>query len=137
MSVLAGIDLLSKYFYGKDEIGNVGKRFKGYYENYINKSNSEIIYQLRNSLLHSFGLYSYKIEKKTNRRIEFYFGLTAHGGNLITKRNETSYLIDIFTLWQEFEKSITLYYNDLKVNSDLKNNFNKMFPFYSITNIGK
>lgn len=31
MSVLAGIDLISRYYYGNDEFGNVGKRFKGYY----------------------------------------------------------------------------------------------------------
>lgn len=136
MSVLAGIDLLSKYYFGQDDFGKVGVRFKGYFQKYINKDDSEIIYQLRNSLLHSFGLYSYKLDKKTNRRIEFSFRLIASGNKLVSKINEKSYLIDIHTLWREFEKSITRYFNDLRKNDDLKNNFEKMFPYYSITNIG-
>jgi len=135
MSVLAGIDLLGKYYFGQDDIGKVGPRFKGYFEKYINNIDSEIIYQFRNSLLHSFGLYSYKLDKKTKKRIEYSFGLTAHGNILVSKLNESFYLIDILTLWRAFEKSINLYLNDLKNSSDLKTNFNNVFRYYSITDM--
>ena len=133
MSILAGIDLLSKYYYGKDD-GGVGKRFKGYFDKYINEDDSKIIYLFRNSLLHSFGLYSYELDKKTKKRIEFYFK-TGHGEKLVSKNNKNLYLIDIYILWQEFEKSIDLYLNDLKKSDDLKKKFNKIFPYYSTTNI--
>ncbi|MCK4446110.1 MAG: hypothetical protein KAW56_03415 [Candidatus Marinimicrobia bacterium] len=138
MSLLAGIDLLSKYYYGQDEFGKVGERFKGYIKKYINinKDEAEIIYQLRNSLLHSFGLYSYKLDKITKKRIEFSFMLKATGDKFVSRITENKYLIDILTLWREFEKSIPLYCCDLRNNDELKKNFYKMFPYYSITDIG-
>lgn len=134
MSILAGIDLLSKYYYGQDD-GKVGERFIGYFKKYINDQDFEIIYQLRNSLLHSFGLYSFKIDKKTNIRKEYYFALTSNENRLVSKIKDNSYLIDVYTLWREFEKSITLYYKELREDNDLKIKFDKMFPYYSITDI--
>jgi len=136
MSVLAGIDLLSKYYYGQDDLGCVGDRFRGYIKEYfsINEDDAKIIYQLRNSLLHSFGLYSYKIIDK--KRMGFFFAVYENGGKLVSKIKENSYGIDIITLWKVFEKSILLYYCDLRNDDKLKKNFGKMFPFYSITIIG-
>ena len=54
MTTLAGIDLLAKFYTGDDSLGNVGSRFKTFYAIYIDRSSSEVIYQLRNSMLHSF-----------------------------------------------------------------------------------
>ena len=66
MLVMAGIDLLGKFYKGKDDTGKVGKRFINFLKNYFNicQEDAEIVYQLRNSLLHSFGLYSTKTPKK-------------------------------------------------------------------------
>ncbi|RZA01145.1 MAG: hypothetical protein EOP47_11770, partial [Sphingobacteriaceae bacterium] len=58
MCILAGIDLLGKYLAGDDVNSSVSERFRNYYEKYFdNKHEYEIVYQLRNSMLHSFGLY--------------------------------------------------------------------------------
>src|SRR5262245_31828370 len=58
MTMLAGIDLLAKFFAGSDKRGQVGDRFCGFVERFLvglTQSDREVIYQLRNSLLHSFG----------------------------------------------------------------------------------
>ena len=52
MTIFAGIDLLAK-FYDGDDLGSVGTRFKKYCKEYIEKDNAEIIWKLRNSMLHS------------------------------------------------------------------------------------
>ena len=61
MAMLAGIDLLAKFFAGCDRPGKVGERFLLFIEQFfvgMHSTDREVIYQLRNSLLHSFGLYS-------------------------------------------------------------------------------
>ena len=62
MTIFSGIDLLGKFLAGDDSNGNVGNRFKEfiieYFDECNNRTDSEIIYELRNSLAHSFNLYS-------------------------------------------------------------------------------
>ena len=71
MAILAGIDLLGKFYAGEDG-GGVGLRFRSFVDKYfqpISDDDAETIYQLRNALLHSFGLYS---KSTTNT---YYFSL--------------------------------------------------------------
>src|SRR5689334_11965232 len=60
MAICAGIDLLGKFLAGNDDIGGVGPRFRTFLTTFFGISQNEAttVYQLRNSLLHSFGLYS-------------------------------------------------------------------------------
>ena len=59
MAVLTGIDLLGKFYAGNDNDKEVGSRFKAYCEKYIcSPGDAKVIYKLRNSLVHSFGLSS-------------------------------------------------------------------------------
>ncbi len=60
MAICAGIDLLGKFLAGNDDGKKVGERFETFLKIYfkISSDDAKIIYQLRNSLLHSFGLYS-------------------------------------------------------------------------------
>lgn len=93
MTVLAGIDLLSKFYAGSDECNKVSERFKAFYSECIDDENAEIIYQLRNSLLHSFGLLS-KAKNKTTYR----FMVGASRDNLVRllskSVNEIYYQLD-------------------------------------------
>ena len=76
MAILVGIDLLAKFYKGKQD-SRVGDRFREFVCRYfqpISPGDEETIYQLRNSLLHSFGLYS-----KTKKG-EYHFLLTAEEG---------------------------------------------------------
>jgi len=129
MTVLAGIDLLSKFYKGDDSPNGVGQRFKDYYVKYVDSQNSEIIYQLRNSLLHSFGLLS-KTKAKT-----YSFSVLANHDRLVEQYSDTNYKIDLFTLWDRFEESIDKYKIDLIDNDLLKTKFMTMFKFYGAVKI--
>lgn len=126
MAVLAGIDLLSKFYAGSDNQAQVGSRFKTYCEKYIDSDNAEVIYQLRNSLLHSFGLFS-----KT-KTATYYFQVSSCRNELVTllPNIRPNYNIDLYTLWDKFEQSIEKYKEDIEKDDSLKENFLKMFDLY-------
>jgi hypothetical protein len=90
MAVLVGVDLLAKFFAGSDDVGKVGDRFRGFLERFFsitNPADRDVIYQLRNSLLHSFGLYS------KDKNSDVYRFLTAAGtGQLVSQKLPDEYL---------------------------------------------
>jgi hypothetical protein len=133
MAILAGIDLVAKFLKGDDSIGQVGQRFRDYITKYflpISSGDEKAIYELRNSLLHSFGLYS---QTRTNT---YRFMLSANNFALVQSLGADSYQIDLRTLHQKFENSLGKYVNDLNVDVTLQNNFLKMFPKYGAVHIG-
>ena len=133
MAILAGIDLVAKFLAGNDNNGQVGKRFRDYVNKYFQQlasGDEETIYQLRNALLHSFGLYS-KTKTKT-----YNFVLTANQYPLIQSKGTNLYQIDLLTLYIKFEDSLEKYQKDLTNNSTLQNNFCNMFGNYGIIHIG-
>lgn len=140
MVVLAGIDLLGKFFSGEDEQKKVGHRFKNYCEEYldVDEKEADVIYQLRNSLLHSFGLLSKKYSRRQGKRTTIYYYFKVSWGNeelielLSDKNNEKYYKIDLKVLWDKFEKGIEKYEKDLRTDNELKNNFHKMFKYYGM-----
>jgi len=134
MAILAGIDLLGKFYAGNDQIGQVSKRFKDYVDKYftgISCKDKDTIYQLRNSLLHSFGLYS-----KAHNGDIYRFTLAQNRSSFITHTPPDKYLIDINELHNKFENSISRYCTDIESNKNLQNNFNAMFPNYGKIKIG-
>ncbi len=137
MAILAGIDLLGKFYAGDDSgRGNpqkgVGARFKSFTEKYLiqNKTDAETLYQLRNSLLHSFGLYS-----KTSKG-EYRFILTRGSQQFITNTNEGQYVIDVSILWNKFEEGIESYFQELYQVHELQKKFELMFDNYGGARIG-
>lgn len=131
MSILAGIDLLGKYLAGDDINTSVSDRFKKYYKSYFdNKDESEIIYQLRNSMLHSFGLYSFTCKNQIKTK-EYFFTLTVSDDNtIVTYGPNNRYTITIIALCNAFEISISKYLENLNNDKVLQSKFEKMFPFY-------
>jgi len=137
MGILAGIDLLGKFYDGSNSNyrGEVGRRFKKFLKKFfnINEKESDALYNLRNSMLHSFGLYSdsYKfmlIESKYKKFIEFKTMRTPPPAEIA--------IINVEKLYNKFIKSISLYKNSLKRNRNLKQNFENMFPYYGISKHG-
>lgn len=134
MAILAGIDLLGKLHAGQDGRG-VGKRFRGFISDYflsVSSEDAKTIYQLRNALLHSFGLYAESEEKK------YYFNLIYQDiGTLIQTHPQHSdrYLVSITSLYCEFETAIDRYQVDLATDPDLKRKFKAMFPRYGAINV--
>ncbi|MBI5118763.1 hypothetical protein HZA56_20020 [Candidatus Poribacteria bacterium] len=133
MAILAGIDLLGKFHEGDDESGQVGQRFRAFICKYfqpISAEEAETIYQLRNSLLHSFGLYS------RTKSHEYRFILSASGVPLVQQMSAGCYQVDLLTLHGKFEDSVKQYAADLNADPMLQENFRKMFPCYGSIRIG-
>ncbi|MBX3060262.1 MAG: hypothetical protein KF770_27710, partial [Anaerolineae bacterium] len=134
MAILAGIDLLGKFYAGKDGQG-VGQRFTNFVDKYfqpISPDDAQTIYQLRNALLHSFGLYSISGTK------EYYFSLILpEAGPLVRQHleNPDMYLISIAGLYDKFETAIRDYKKDVENDPRLQNNFSLMYPYYGAVGI--
>ncbi len=128
MAILAGIDLLGKFYNGEDGIGGVGRRFISflkYFDN-ISEQDKEVIYQLRNSLLHSFGLYS---EDRNGNVYKFTLG---EDFPQFIKHEGDRYYVNVLKLREYFNLSIKNYLKDLKRDTDLQLKFERMFPRYGI-----
>ncbi len=134
MTMLAGIDLLAKFLAGSDDKGKVGERFCNFLERFftgISPGDRDVIYQLRNSLLHSFGLYS-----KGGGKIYRFF-LTGHGsGALVSHTPPEQYNVDLRVLHREFERAVTTYQAELGSDPQLQTNFAAMFGNYGRIYIG-
>jgi hypothetical protein len=136
MAIFAGIDLLGKYLAGDDgkPSGGVGKRFTAFVRSYfkpLGPNDDKVLYQLRNSLLHSFGLFS-----RTDSGSNFHFILTGQGGvPLLQNPKADFYQIDLIELHQSFENAVEQYRKDLDSDPKLQANFLKMFPNYGAIDI--
>jgi hypothetical protein len=135
MAVLAGIDLLGKFYCGSDSTkpGDIGNRFKGFIvgNSNISREEAEIIWQLRNSLLHSFGLYSKGQKGKIYR-----FTVTNTGGKLISYGENDQYIVDLQTLNSLFEEAVDKYRKNLLENLSLQKKFNIIFEDYGAVYFG-
>ena len=127
MAVMAGIDLLGKFLAGSDK-GSVGKRFCRFLEDCFNMRNThdrETIHQLRNSLVHSFGLYS------EHKGTVYHFVLTESGSSpLVSTRPDDRYVVDVRVLHCEFEKAIEVYRTKLDRDAEWQKKFTDMFSLY-------
>jgi len=133
MGIFAGIDLLAKFLAGEDGSG-VGNRFRVFVERFFHlpASEAETLYQLRNSMLHSFGLYS-----RAQGGVIYRFTLVACGARpLIRHTPPEQYLVDVISLHEDFEKAVEEYHQALQGDSTLQQNFMAMFPNYGAIHIG-
>ncbi len=133
MCIMAGIDLLGKCLDGNDSNGKISDRFCNFAGKYIHlsSSESEILYQLRNSLLHSFGLYS------NSKQGKILFRLEANGNKvLIDQIAANHFRIDIICLHEHFEKAVAEYHRDMLLSRDLQDKFARMFVPYGKIPIG-
>ncbi len=128
MALLAGIDLIGKFSEGNDDYQKASSRFKAFIQQYFNLSaeDATILYQLRNALLHSFGLYSESKDKV------YKFALVAHteSGTIVKDLSNYQYQIDALCLHSQFEAAIKSYKDDLRENSTLIERFKEMLPNY-------
>ena len=128
MAILAGVDLLGKYRAGNDDREKVGQRFKDFLRDYfpLDADDCETLYQLRNALLHSFGLYS------RNRNREYLFQLVPGGFSLLTEIEPGLYQVDIAALHQTFEQAVTRYREDVEGSQELQGRLATMFQHYGV-----
>jgi len=133
MTIFSGIDLLGKFYAGDDSIGNVGDRFKDFIIKFFYdcniRSDSEIIYELRNAIDHSFNLYSryYNFSLVNNECEPLILDKTIN--NKIYKQ------INVNSLYLNFRYACSKYQEEIldTNNIDLRNKFNKMYQKYGKT----
>lgn len=127
MCIMAGIDLLGKFLDGKDSNSVSGKRFLDFAKAYLHLSSkdAEPLYQLRNSLLHSFGLFSAKTG-------HYRFQLRANGNRapIICRSGGKIIHVDVLSLNDGFEAAVNEYQKALHTSDSLRKNFNRMFRRY-------
>jgi len=126
MGILAGIDLLAKFYAGSDS-SSMGRRFRQFVRQYcgpLSSREQEILYQLRNALMHSFGLYAYDRRRHRVYRFELCDG----GGPLLDPAGDDWFRIHIRTLYRAFEDAIEAYRQDLQRLVALQAHFSAMFP---------
>ncbi len=127
IGILIGIDLLAKHFAGSDKKGTAGKHFRSFFDKYFptqTSDDAEVIWQLRNALIHSFGMRSY--HAKSGK--DYKFRMDVRSGALIERTHD--YLISLPTLHSCFESAIRNYREELNADSKLQANFTKMFALY-------
>jgi hypothetical protein len=130
MAILAGIDLLAKFYLGNDDYNNSKQAFKNYTYEFIEQEYVEELYQLRNALLHSFGLYS------MYRKKVYKFVLTEDPSFFIKNNSSNDRcIVSIKTLHHKFEESICDFYNRYK-DLDSYDKFDELFKKYGKTEIG-
>lgn len=130
MAIMAGIDLLGKFSEG-DTI-QVGTRFRKYVEKYIDKHQVNELYQLRCSIIHTFGLYS--MDK--GRIYRFFLGGTQKNGQLIQQYENNVYGVDIYLLRQQFEESISKFEQTIRSDEYPTHRFVQMLEKYGSIRIG-
>ncbi len=129
MAILAGIDLLAKFYTGKNATGNVGERFEEFVREFfsLNQADAKTLYNLRNALLHSFGLY---LEKE-----DCYFVLTAVDGGILVVRENNKCCVNLLTLHKGFECAISAYKSKLLESTDLQDKFSQIYKKYGTISI--
>lgn len=145
MTIMAGIDLLAKCWRGDDAIDGARRRFKDFLKTYFGlnagdkvlaEEHAESIYQLRNGLLHAFGLFS-----RGRSRREYKFILTEDQQQLIRTVHRSAMVshvwIDLRVLRQRFEEAIDLYRRDLSRDADLRSKFIPMFKRYGVLHVDR
>ena len=137
MAILAGIDLLAKFLAGNDAQNQVGIRFKQFLSQHFSLTGNdpETIWQLRNSLLHSYGLYA----EKDNRI--YRFNLSEGQPQLIAEIPSVGFVIDVKRLHSQFEIAVGNYLTALQNTSgpdqpQLDANFITMFDKHRLIRIG-
>lgn len=122
MAICAGIDLIGKFLAGDDTVNQVGPRFKKFLTTYfqLDDCEAETIYQLRNSLLHSFGLYS----RTRDRQYKFVLGRKLNSS--LTVSDSGIYTVDIDAFRSSFDQAIAQYEADVRADPRLQANFDTM-----------
>jgi hypothetical protein len=131
MALLAGIDLLGKFYAGDDSRGGVTRRFEGFVSAYfqpLSPGDAAVIYALRNALLHSFGLYS--------EGRNFMLAERHSSGELVVTAPDGTLIIGADTLYMRFEQAIAQYLAALQTDVVLQQNFERMVDRYGFVHMG-
>jgi hypothetical protein len=136
MVVMAGVDLLAKFYAGSDDNGGVGARIKDFAARYMfpnaeapDRSALALYLGLRNPLLHSFTLYDRKLE----------IWLVNRQPNFDIFENPVKpdhFLISVEGVYLAFVRGLRAYHAELVKDGDLRAKFEAMYEKYGTTGFG-
>ncbi len=135
MGVFAGIDLLAKFY--KGDGGPIKNRFEDYCKDYVvpeHRDWKESLWKLRNSVMHSFGLYGGMVNGKKERYL-----LTAGLGTLLSSvetDSERHVQFDVKEIRSWFEEYIPQFRGWLETSPDVPTDLKELFIKYGFTRIG-
>jgi len=139
MAILAGVDLLAKFYCNNDDVSEVGKRFRRFVQTFITHTHADpeldanAIYQLRNSLLHSFGLYS----ESRNRIYRFTVTQKVDTTLLANDNHDPErWIVNLSALQSRFEEAVEQYGVMLWAGKAPSSFSEALFEKYGWINIG-
>ncbi len=136
MLMMAGIDLMAKFKYNSDRIsgGAIGQRYRDFCYAYIvdaganRNRDADLMWQLRNSMLHSFGVYS---DRGTGHRFLLDY---APGSSLIRVNAGGRFVVNLKVFFQRFGSSIRQFNQHVAANPIQLTQ--QMFDKYGFIHIG-
>lgn len=129
MVIFAGIDLLAKFAAGEDKTGQVRARFVSFAADYLllSDADADVLWSVRNALMHSFGLY----DGKTRRKIAVAQRCGGSGrASKPVRQTDDYWLVCIDDLYRGFVRGIGRYRRALRDSKQLQRNFTAMFDRY-------
>lgn len=138
MCIFAGVDLLAKFWAGSDSTkpGEVGQRFRDFLQSYshLRAEEAQVVWELRNSLLHSFSV------RSPGETPKHTFVLTAdkkgRRGSVNSESNGR-HVVDIRTLHDKFEGAVARYREQVEDESEtgLRKKFSDMPERYGMFSV--
>ena len=136
MVLMAGVDLLAKFYAGSDDSGGVGTRIKDFATRYMfpnakdpGRSALALYLGLRNPLLHSFTLYERKLEIwLVNRQPSFDI--------IENPERPDHFLISVEGVYLAFVRGLRGCHEELVTRADLQAKFEAMYERYGSTSFG-
>lgn len=136
MVVMAGVDLLAKFYAGSDNNGGVRTRIEDFAARYMfpsakdpDRSARALYLGLRNPLLHSFTLYDQTLTIwLVNRQPNFDI--------FEDPERPDRFLISVEGVYLAFVRGLRTYYADLVNSADLRAKFEAMYEKYGNTGFG-
>lgn len=124
--VFTGIDLLGKFLAGNDQNGKVGERFTAYCTSFmeLDPEQAGIVWDLRNALMHSFGIGSVKGTP--------FIVQTQAADDVVTRTAGGMLALSITSLYWRFIDSVPQYERQVRKDSALQAKFKQMFDTYGM-----
>lgn len=151
MTIMAGWDLLGKFLAGSDDLHQAGQRLRAFVQRYarseagcrLREEEVWCLWQLRNVMLHSFGLLAKVNDPKQFADI-VRFVLVEEGMDVIVvgrtggAARDWTAVVDYWKLQRQFVQSIAAYRQEMEdpeLGKDLRSQFEKMWTDYALTKI--
>lgn len=129
MVMFAGIDLLAKFEAGDDAGNRVRERFVRFARSYLRltEDEAEVLYTVRNALMHAFGLY----DRKTHRNLALVQDCRNPDSDAGPVSDEPGvWELCVRHLYATFVRGIKAYEGALRGDPDLQVRFGRLFPRY-------